>query len=82
MNRMEKQRQHDEQVYNYLERFGFRVKYFPRRRAGGANARWDRYIGKAFRVIARVFPISGNPMWVIEFSDGFRMAANQFEVLK
>ena len=71
----------DMEMYRELERRGVKKKYFPRRREGGAWARWDKYIGKAFRIVARVSPAAGNPMWVIEFDDGFRMAANRWEVL-
>ena len=71
----------DQQEYELLEQRGFKSKYFPRHRDGGQEARWDRYIGKKFKVVARVTPMNGFPMWVIEFDNGFRMAANRWEVL-
>ena len=71
----------DQQEYELLEQRGFRKKFYPRHRQGGEEARWDRYIGKAFKIVARVFPMEQNAMWVIEFEDGFRMAANRWEVL-
>lgn len=66
--------------YAALEDRGFKTKYFPRNR-GSKPARYDRHIGKRFRVVARVYPMNNDPMWVIEFEDGFRMAANVREVI-
>lgn len=73
--------QKDNEEYELLEQRGFRKKFFPRHRDGGEEARWDRYIGQGFKVVARVTPMGGFPMWVIEFANGFRMAANRWEVL-
>ena len=85
MNEFERGRavaQQDNERYELLEQRGFKSKYYPRHRDGSGAARWDRYIGKTFTVIARVTPMNGFPMWVIEFADGFRMAANKWEVVK
>lgn len=73
--------QKDQQEYELLEQRGFKNKFYPRHRKGGQEARWDRYIGKSFKILGRVFPMEHNAMWVIEFADGFRMAANRWEVL-
>lgn len=69
-------------TYERLEKLGFAKRFLPRREESSFGARWKPYIGKPFTVIARVLPMGNNPMWVIEFDDGFRMAANSLEVLK
>ena len=65
-------------TYERLERFGFAKRFLPQREEDSFGARWEPYIGKPFTVVARVH----NPMWVIEFAGGFRMAANAREVLR
>ena len=69
-------------TYERLERFGFAKRFLPQREEDSFGARWEPYIGKPFTIVARVQPMENNPMWVIEFADGFRMAANAREGLR
>ena len=46
------------------------------------GARWEGYIGQPFRIVARVRPAEPQPMWVIEFANGFRMAAYAEEIFE
>lgn len=82
MKCMEQNKQRDIEEYKVIEQRGFKNKFFPRQRDGRQEARWDRYVGRVFKVVARVTPMNGFPMWIIEFEDGFRMAANRWEVLR
>ena len=72
----------DMEKYDAMEQRGFKEKYFPRHRDSSEEARSDKYIGQRFKIVARVTPMGAFPMWVIEFDNGFRMAANRWEVLK
>ena len=46
------------------------------------GAGWRGYVGQPFRIIARVRPAEPCPMWVIEFANGFRMAAYAEEIFE
>ena len=55
---------------------------FAARRGSAVGARWRGYVGQPFRIIARVRPAKPCPMWVIEFANGFRMAAYAEEIFE
>ena len=66
-------------VYDQIENNNRLREAFIARRGSAVGARWRRYV---FRIIARVRPAEPCPMWVIEFANGFRMAAYAEEIFE
>ena len=69
-------------VYEQIENSSRLLGEFVTRRGSAVGARWRRYVGQPFRIIARVRPAEPCPMWVIAFANGFRMAAYAEEIFE
>lgn len=69
-------------VYDQIESNNRLRDAFAARRGSAVGARWRGYVGQPFRIIARVRPAEPCPMWVIEFANGFRMAAYAEEIFE
>ena len=69
-------------IYDQIENNNRLGGEFVTRRGSAVGARWRGYVGQPFRIIARVRPMEPCPMWVIEFVNGFRMAAYAEEIFE
>lgn len=69
-------------IYDQIENKSKLREEFVARRGCAVGAGWRGYVGQPFRIIARVRPAEPCPMWVIEFANGFRMAAYAEEIFE